>query len=84
MKVYIGIDWSKDKHDLAFMNAAGRVVLRKVIQHSEQGFWELEHMRRQLGVEAGECEVGIETADNMLVEFLWQQGMRSCTSSHPR
>lgn len=74
MKVYIGIDWSKDKHDLAFMNAAGRVVQRKVIQHSEDGFWELEHMRRKLGVEAAKCEVGIETADNLLVEFLWQQG----------
>jgi transposase len=74
MKVYIGIDWSKDKHDLAFMNEAGRVVQRKVIRHSEDGFWEMEHMRGKMGVLAEDCAVGIETADNMLVEFLWQQG----------
>jgi transposase len=56
------------------MNAAGRVLQRKEIAHDQVGFWELERIRRQLEVEAGACRVGIETADNLLVSFLWQQG----------
>ena len=36
MQVYIGIDWSQSKHDVAFMNEAGVVVIQESIAHSEK------------------------------------------------
>ena len=41
MSIYIGIDWSQDKHDVAFMNAAGAIIVfdnqkrrQKIIKNS--------------------------------------------------
>ena len=41
MPVYIGIDWSEDKHDVVFMNQAGVDVARLTIPHSLEGFVQL-------------------------------------------
>ena len=38
MQVYIGIDWSEDKHDVVFMNQAGIDVVRMTIPHSLDGY----------------------------------------------
>jgi len=74
MQVYIGIDWSEKKHDVVFMNAVGGVITRLTIEHSLEGFGRIEQVRQQLDVAAGECLVGMETAHNILIEYLWQQG----------
>ena len=34
MKVYIGIDWSENKHDVCFLNETGDVLLVKQIPHT--------------------------------------------------
>ena len=39
MKVYIGIDWSQNKHDLCFLNEAGAHLARLSIPHTPVGFW---------------------------------------------
>lgn len=74
MTVYLGIDWSKDHHDLAFMNEAGQVILQARIEHSGAGFWELDGLRRRLQVTAADCLVGIETIANLIVDYLQSQG----------
>ena len=74
MSIYIGIDWSQDKHDVAFMNAAGAIIARLTIPHQVEGFEKLDEMRRQLGVPTSQCLVGMETAHNILIDFLWGQG----------
>jgi len=74
MQVYLGIDWSENQHDAIFQNEAGAQVLGMCIPHSLEGFEKLEDARRQLGVSAAECVVGLETAHNLLVDFLWSQG----------
>jgi transposase len=38
------------------------------------GFVALDQARRELGVGPEECIVGLETAHNLLVDFLWEQG----------
>jgi hypothetical protein len=48
MKLYIGIDWSQSKHDICFLNATGVVQAQDVIEHSQIGFWKLEHLRIQM------------------------------------
>ena len=71
MPVYLGIDWSQAKHDAAFLNEAGAVVAQLTLSHRPEGFLQLDTTRQQLGVEAPECLVGLETAHNLLVDFLW-------------
>jgi transposase len=74
MKVYLGIDWSERKHDVCMINERGEVIQQLVIRHSPEGFLELDRARQRMGIEAKECVVGLETAHNLLVDFLWDQG----------
>ena len=74
MKVYIGIDWSQNKHDLCFLNQAGACLAQIVIPHSQSGFWQIEEIRQKLGIAKEDCLVGLETAHNILIDFLWDQG----------
>jgi transposase len=74
MPVYIGIDWSQTKHDVCILNEAGAPIARQVLAHSPEGFQKLDAQRQQLGLAASECRVGIETAHNLLIDFLWGHG----------
>jgi len=74
MRVYIGIDWSKRKHNICFLHENGEVLGSLEIQHRMAGFVELDKRRQQLGIEAGDCVVGLETAHSLLVDYLWDQG----------
>lgn len=71
MKVYIGIDWSEKRHEIVFMNEQGATIAQMSIGHTPDGFLEVDHMRRKLGVERDNCLVGLETAHNPLIDFLW-------------
>lgn len=83
MRLYIGIDWSQNKHDLCFINQAGAILATKVIPHTQEGFWQLEEIRRKLGSEVEECLVGLETTHNILLDFLWDQGYPQLYILHP-
>ena len=74
MSTFIGIDWSQDKHDVAFMNAAGAIIARLTIPHQPVGLHRLDTTRQRLGVTAADCLVGLETAHNLLLDFLWDHG----------
>jgi len=73
MQVYIGIDWSENKHDIAFMNPAGAVIAELTIEHTPEGFLELDALRAQLGATPAMCIVGLETAHNLVIDFLWSR-----------
>lgn len=73
MQVYIGIDWSEDKHDVAFMNPAGAEIASLTIPHTVEGFAQLDATRRKLGLAQGDCVVGLETAHNLFIDYLWSQ-----------
>jgi transposase len=74
MPVYIGIDWSQTKHDVCILNEAGAPLARLVVTHSPEGFQKLDAQRQPLGLAASECLIGIETAHNLLIDFLWGHG----------
>jgi transposase len=74
MKVYMGIDWSERKHDVCIINERGEVIQQLVIGHTPEGFLELDTARRRMEIGAQECVVGLETAHNLLIDFLWDQG----------
>jgi transposase len=71
MQVYIGIDWSEKKHDVAFMNSEGAVIAQMVIEHSPAGFQKLDERCQQMGLCTQEVVVGLETAHNLLIDYLW-------------
>ena len=74
MQVYIGIDWSEAKHDVIMMNAAGAALARFEIPHSSEGFLQLDETRWRMKLAPEDCVVGLETAHNLLIDFLWSRG----------
>ena len=74
MEVYIGIDWSQNKHDIVFLNEAGARVARHTIPHDLEGFLKMDAIRQDLDVVPGGCLVGLETAHNLVIDFLWARG----------
>lgn len=74
MSVYMGIDWSKKKHDLAILDAGGKVIAQTVIPHQKSGFRQLDETRAAMKVGVDACLVGMETAHNVLIDYLWGQG----------
>ena len=71
MKTLIGIDWSRKHHDVRLHNEEGALVSRFRIAHNWDGFQQLGQAIAQVNPEPSNCLIGIETADNMLVDFLW-------------
>jgi transposase len=84
MKVYIGIDWSENKHDVCFLKETGDVLLVQQIGHTIAGFRQLDQARQSLGVEREEVIIGLETAHNLLVDYLWDQGYEQIYVLPPR
>lgn len=68
MTVYIGIDWSEQKHDVVFLNEAGAQIAALCIPHTLEGFVLLERQRAKLGLQVEECVIGIETSHSLLVD----------------
>ncbi|MFQ5875417.1 MAG: transposase [Dehalococcoidia bacterium] len=71
MKLLIGLDWSKDHHHVCFMSPNGSQQASFEISHTATGFARLDEERAKFGVPATECLVALETAHNLVVDFLW-------------
>jgi transposase len=71
MQVYIGIDWSEKKHDIAFQNAEGGEILHRTVAHTLRGLEEFDALRQKLQVTPQDCVIGLETAHTLLIDFLW-------------
>ncbi len=70
MTVYIGIDWSEQKHDVVFLNEAGAQIAYVCIPHKLEGFVQFDRQRAKLGLKVEECMIGIETAHSLFVDYL--------------
>ena len=84
MQVYIGIDWSQNKHDLCYLNQAGARLAQMTIPHTMDGFRRIDEIRKRLGVRVEDCQIGLETAHNLLVDFLWDLGYGEVFVLHPK
>ncbi len=71
MKLLIGLDWSQDHHHVCFMASNGSQQASFEILHTVEGFARLDAERAKLGVPATECLVALETAHNLVVDYLW-------------
>lgn len=66
-----GIDWARDDHAVAVVDAAGRLVRRFTVTHKAAGLRELIHRLDQAGV----AEVAIERPDGPVVDSLLTAGV---------
>ncbi len=73
MELLIGIDWSQDHHDVRVLNEAGASLLRFQITHSPEGLAKFEEHVAKLNVSPTDCLVALETAHNLIVDFLWSR-----------
>ena len=71
MTVYIGIDWSENEHEVVWLNEAGAIIEHFTMKHKAKAFMKLEQARQQLGLAPDDCVVALETAHNLVVDFLW-------------
>jgi transposase len=76
MQVFFGIDWGHSHHEACFLDQRGQVLSRLTVAHTADGLTQLERAREQLGVTQTQCQVGLETAHTLLIDFLWDRGYR--------
>jgi transposase len=70
---YVGIDWADQKYDLVILDDAGQQVYQPLeIKKSDQGFNTLLAQLRTLSPCPDDFKIGIETPQNLLVDFLLQ------------
>jgi transposase len=69
MNLYFGIDWSEKHHDVAVVNAAGATIAHLRFGHKE--LHQLERLRQQFDIQAQDCLVALETAHNLIIDYLW-------------
>ncbi len=74
MQVYIGIDWSSEKHDIAYLNEQGAVITWQVIPSSVEGFAAFDQQRARLGILPEQYLVGIETHYHLILDYLVEHG----------
>jgi len=73
--VTCGIDWAQDHHDIALVDADGRVVAKRRISESVAGFSELTAMLADAsGDPEDQIPVAIETPRGLLVAVLRASG----------
>lgn len=77
MKINIGIDWSSQKHDVQVIDEKGKRRLYKTIEHSRQGFAQIEQMREKMSATHDEVDIGLETAHTQLIDYLWGCGYQN-------
>ena len=54
MKVFCGIDWAEKHHDIALVDADGKLVATRRIKETVEGFAELTAMLAEAGDSAGD------------------------------
>lgn len=72
---YVGIDWADQKHDITIVDQNGTVILKNLsIKKNRDGFERLLSILRKLCDDCQNIQVGIETPNNLLVDFLVDLG----------
>lgn len=71
MGVFCGIDWAETHHDVAVVDAEGRLLARRRIRDDAAGYQQLLQLLAEAGDTATEpIPVAIETSRGLLVAFL--------------
>jgi transposase len=74
MKTIVGIDWSEKKHCVHAYNEAGAQLMRREVPVTIAGYRKLVEALKKVNRKPANCLVAIETAHNLLVDYLHEQG----------
>lgn len=74
MTVYIGIDWSKSKHDIVMMNVHGAILGLQTILDNAEGFSQLNDVMSAWPERTTDVFIALETAHLILIDALWSWG----------
>ena len=70
----VGIDWSQDYYDVTILANNGAILTQFQVVKSTVGFQKLAEKIDKFGVAATQCLIGMETAHNILIDFLHIKG----------
>ena len=72
-QLLIGVDWSQSHYDIAIIANKGTFLSQFRIQKSQTGFEQMAEKIDQFDATRTNCLIGMETAHNILIDFLWSQ-----------
>jgi transposase len=72
-ELLIGIDWSQSHYDVAVIASDGVLLTQFRISKTQSGFGQLAEKIDKFGLPSNNCHIGLETAHNILIDFLWSR-----------
>ena len=72
-ELLVGVDWSQSHYDIAIVAPNGALLTQFRIAKTAPEFSLLAEKIEQFGVPAAHCHIGLETAHNILIDFLWSR-----------
>jgi transposase len=72
-ELLIGIDWSQSHYDAAVLASDGVLLTQFCISKTHSGFNQLAEKIDKFGLPSNNCHIGLETAHNVLIDFLWSR-----------
>lgn len=72
---FAGVDWASDKHDVSLSDDDGKIVGRRVFEHSGTGLMQMaDWLLRESGAQPADIHAAIETPHGPVVETLLERG----------
>lgn len=72
---FAGVDWASSKHDVSLSDDSGKIVGRRVFEHSGTGLAQMaDWLLRESGAAPADIHVAIETPHGPVVETLLERG----------
>jgi transposase len=74
---FVGVDWASSKHDASLSDDTGKVIGRRVFEHSGDGLVQMaDWLVRESGAQPADIHVAIETPHGPVVETLLERGFK--------
>lgn len=72
-ELFVGVDWSQSHYDVAVAAPNGALLTQFRITKTTTGFSQLAEKIDQFEIAAPSCQIGMETAHNIMIDFLWSR-----------
>jgi hypothetical protein len=72
-ELLIGIDWSQSHYDVAVLASDGALLTQFRISKTPSGVNQFAEKIDKFGLPFNNCHIGLETAHNVLIDFLWSR-----------
>ncbi len=72
-ELLVGVDWSQSHYDIAVVAPNGALLTQFRIAKTASEFSLFAEKIDKFGVPATHCHIGLETAHNILIDFLWSR-----------